>query len=111
MCGLLLVWSCSKGSSAYGKWSRDDDAIVIELRNDKTGVITADNVKIYKKQGIALTSEVQLKQEMKCRWSLQDGNMLKIEEVDSASHNILYLKLEGNTLTKDGKIAYKKIAG
>jgi hypothetical protein len=103
---LLMVLGCSKESAVHGKWSRDDDAVIIELLKDKTGVITANNVKIYKKRGMEFPSDVQLEQKMRCKWSLSGENELSIEEVDSPTPNKLKLKLEGDTLSKDGKVVY-----
>lgn len=103
---LLLVFGCSKDSAVHGKWSRDDDAIILELLKDKTGVITANNVKIYKKRGMEFPSDVQLEQKMKCKWSLSADNELTIEEVDSPNPNKLSLKLAGDTLSKDGRVIY-----
>lgn len=103
---LLMVLGCSKESAVHGKWSRDDDAIILELLKDRTGVITANNVKIYKKRGMEFPSDVQLEQKMKCKWSLSAENELRIEEVDSPTPNKLSLKLEGDSLTKDGKVIY-----
>jgi hypothetical protein len=108
--GFFMIAGCSKEASLQGKWSRDDDAIVIQLHEDHTGMITADNIKIYNKKGISLPSDILLKQTMKCKWSLQEGNNLKIEDLESAGQNILNLKFDGNTLSKDGKIVYTRKA-
>ena len=116
--GLLLALSlvviflgCSKESAVHGKWSRDEDAIILELLKDKTGVITANNVKIYKKRGMAFPSDVQLEQKMRCKWSLSANNELLIEEVDTPTPSKLTLKLAGDTLSKDGKVIYVRKKG
>lgn len=103
---LLMVSGCSKESAVLGKWSRDDDAVIIELLKDKTGVITANNVKIYKKRGMEFPSDVQLEQKMKCKWSLSGDNELRIEEADSVTPSKLVLRLDGDSLTKDGRVVY-----
>lgn len=110
-CLLLTFAGCSNDSAVVGKWSRDDDAIVIELLKDKTGIITANNVKLYKKRGMEFPSDVQLEQKMQCKWALSGKSDLRIEEVGSARPNILNLKLEGDKLTRDGNVVYTRKKG
>lgn len=104
--GILFTVGCSKESSAPGRWSRENDTVVIELFKDKTGKITADNMKIYQKMGKPFPKELQLVQKVTCVWSLQKENMLKIEESGESRGNTLLLKLEGDTLTMNGKVLY-----
>jgi len=108
LCGIMLLSGCSKESSVYGIWSRDDDAVVMELHKDNTGMITADNIKLYKQKGLTLPSDILLKQEMKCKWSLSEGKLLRIDVVGADPPQVMNLRLEGNTLTRDGKVAYTK---
>jgi len=104
--GMLFLGGCSKESSVPGRWSRDSDAVVIELFKDRTGEITADNVKIYRKMGKPFPNDLQLVQKVKCVWSLQKDNMLKIEESGEGRGNPLLLKLEDKALTMNGKVLY-----
>ncbi|NVN98583.1 MAG: hypothetical protein HXX17_04595 [Geobacteraceae bacterium] len=104
---MLFVAGCSRESSVPGKWSRENDTVVIELLKDKTGEITADNVKIYQKMNKPFPMEIQLVQKIKCVWSLDKDNMLKIEESGTGKSTLL-LKLEGKTLTMNGKVVYIK---
>lgn len=106
--GMLFMAGCSSESSVAGRWSRENDTVVIELLKDKTGEITADNVKIYQKMGKPFPMELQLVQKVKCVWSLQKDSMLKIDEVSEGKGNTLLLKLEGNTLSMNGKALYTR---
>jgi hypothetical protein len=108
LCTMLLIAGCSKDSSVTGRWSRENDAVVIELFKDKTGEITADNVKIYRKMGKPFPSDLLLVQKVKCVWSLGSDNMLTIKELGDGSANTLLLKLEGNSLTANGKVLYTR---
>lgn len=102
--GTLLIIGCSKESSVVGRWSRENDTVVIELFKDKTGEITADNVKIYQKMGKPFPMDLQLVQKVKCTWSLQNDNTVKIEETGERKGNPLLLKLEGDSMTMNGKV-------
>jgi hypothetical protein len=105
--GMLFMAGCSKDSSVAGRWSRENDTVVIELFKDKTGEITADNVKIYQKMDKPFPKDLQLVQKVKCVWALQKDNMLKIEEL-GAERSTLLLKLEGKTLTANGRVLYTR---
>jgi len=106
--GMLFMIGCSKESSVPGRWSRGNDTVVIELFKDKTGEITADNVKIYRKMEKPFPKDLQLVQKVKCVWSLQKDNMLKIEELGEGRGNTLLLKLEDKALTMNGKVLYTR---
>lgn len=104
---MLFMTACSKESSVPGKWSRENDIVVIELFKDKTGEITANNVKIYQKMNKPFPMELQLVQKIKCVWSLDRDNMLKIEE-SGTGKSALLLKLEDKALTMNGKVVYTR---
>ncbi len=106
--GVLLMAGCGKESSVPGRWTRGNDTVVIELFKDKTGKITADNVKIYQKMEKPFPRDLQLIQTVNCVWSLQKDNMLKIEESGEGKGNVLLLKLEDNVLTMNGKVHYTR---
>jgi len=106
--GMLFTAGCSKESSVPGRWNRENDTVVIELFKDKTGEITADNVKIYQKMGKPFPRDLQLVQKVKCVWTLQKDNMLKIEESGAGRGNPLLLKLEDKALTMNGKVLYTR---
>lgn len=102
--GTLVIIACSKESSAVGRWSRENDTVVIELFKDKTGEITADNVKIYQKMGKPFPMDLQLVQKVKCTWSQESANMVKIVETGEQKGTPLMLKLDGNSMTMNGKV-------
>ena len=108
--GLLLgslLLACGKDPGVAGRWSRENDIVVLELNKNKTGKVIADNLKIFQKLGRPFPADLQLQQETKCVWSLQKGNVLKIEEQGQSFRNTLLLKLDGDRLIgEDGRVLY-----